>query len=147
MASPGVVLLAPEPSSEPDMDPVELHYHRLNTEAFIGVKPTSIVLIPQLQERTPSGGWKFTEQDPRDAQVFRIIELGGNQTPPILTLTDGKQRAAEFWLLGKFDALMDVNDWWEAADPSTGRVRQWLVGDIVRSNGYEVRGLVTERGK
>ena len=124
------------------MDPVELQYHRLNTEAFINVKPTSIALIPQEREDTPSGGYKMVEQAPRAAQTFRIIELGANQSPPILTLTDGKQREAEFWLLGKYDAAMAVNDTWTAPDG-----REWLVGDIVRPNGYEVRGLVTERGK
>ncbi len=124
------------------MDPVELQYHRLNTEAFISVKPTSIALIPQEKEDTPSGGYKLVEKTPRSSQIFRIIELGANQTPPILTLTDGKQREAAFWLLGKHDAEMAVNDCWTAPDG-----RQWLVGDIVRSNHYETRGLVTERGK
>lgn len=129
------------------MDPVELQYHRLNTEAFINVKPTSIALIPQEKQDTPSGGYKLVDLPARVSQTFRIIELGANQSPPIVRLTDGTQREANFWLLGKFDAAIDINDWWEAADPSTGNVRQWLVGDIVRSNGYEVRGLVTERGK
>lgn len=129
------------------MDPVELQYHRLNTEAFISVKATSIVLTPQTKQPTPSGGYKMVDGTPRPAQMFRIIELGANQTPPILQLTDGTQREAEFWLLGKWDAVVDIDDWWEMVDPATGNLRQWLVGDIVRPNGYEVRGLVTERGK
>lgn len=124
------------------MDATELRYHRLNTEAFIGVKPTSIALIPQTKEDTPSGGYKLVPGDARTAQTFRIIELGANQSPPIIVLTDGKQREAEFWLLGKWDAAIAVNDYWVAPDG-----REWLVGDIVRSNEYETRGLVTERGK
>lgn len=124
------------------MDATELKYHRLNTEAFIGVKPSSIALVPQTRERTAAGGYKDTPGDPRTTQTFRIIELGMNQSPPILVLTDGKQREAAFWLLGKHDAVMEVNDFWTAPDG-----REWLVGDIVRDNGYEVRGLVTERGK
>lgn len=124
------------------MDPVELHYHRLNTEAFINTKPSSIVLVPQIKESTASGGYKLVAGEPRPPQIFRIIELGANQSPPILVLTDGKQREASFWLLGKWDAVVGVNDYWIAPDG-----REWLVGDIVRSNGYEVRGLVTERGK
>lgn len=124
------------------MNPVELKYHRLNTAEFIAVKPTSIALIPQEKEDLPSGGFKLVEKPARTAQTFRIIELGANQSPPILTLTDGKQREAAFWLLGKFDAVVAINDTWTATDG-----RQWLVGDIVRDNGYEVRGLVTERGK
>lgn len=129
------------------MDPIELQYHRMNTDAFINVKPTAIVLTPQTKQDTASGGYKMVDGDPRKSQIFRIIELGANQTPPILRLTDGTQREAEFWLLGKWDAEMDINDHWSMADPATGNIREWLVGDLIRSNGYEVRGLVTERGK
>lgn len=129
------------------MDPTELELHRLNTEAFINVKPTAIALIPQTKVETASGGYKFQDGPTRDPQVFRIIELGANQAPPIVRLTDGTQREASFWLLGKFDAAVQIDDRWDAVDPATGRLRKWLVGDIVRPNGYEVRGLVVERGK
>lgn len=124
------------------MDATELRIHRLNTDAFIAVKPTSIALIPQEKVDQPSGGYKMVPGDARTAQTFRIIELGANQTPPIIVLTDGKQREAEFWLLGSYGANVAVNDYWVAPDG-----REWLVGDIVRDNGYEVRGLVTERGR
>jgi len=124
------------------MDATELKYHRLNTTSFIEVKPVSIVLIPQAKVPQPSGGYKMVDQDPRAPQTMRIIELGMHQTPPIITLTDGKQRAVDFWLLGEHDADMAVDDHWMAEDG-----REWLVGDIVRSNQYETRGLVVERGK
>lgn len=124
------------------MNPVELSINRLNTQAFINAKPSSIALIPQDKEPTPAGGFKLVPKTARSAQTMRIIELGLNQSPPIIVLTDGKQREAAFWLLGLHDAAMAVNDYWVAADG-----REWLVGDIVRSNQYETRGLVTERGK
>ena len=124
------------------MDPVELDINRRNTRAFIAAKPSVIVLTPQTKVDTPSGGYKLAPGDPRGDQVLRIIELGANQSPPILTTQDGKQREAAFWLLGLHDAVMEINDFWTAPDG-----REWLVGDIVRANGYEVRGLVTERGK
>ncbi len=116
--------------------------NRLNTKAFIDVRPSEIILTPRVREKTVGGGWKYEEQAPRPPQTFRIIELGMNTTPPILTLTDGKQREAEFWLLGEWDAAVDIDDIWTATD---GRV--WQVGDIIRDNGYETRALVTERGK
>lgn len=124
------------------MDATELHYHRLNTEAFIAVKPSTLMLIPQTKAPQASGGYKLVDGLPRLAQTFRIIELGLNQTPPIITLTDGKQREAEFLLLGRWDARVEVNDYWVALDG-----RQWLVGDIVRDNQYETRALVAERGR
>lgn len=124
------------------MDAAELKYNRLNTTEFIEVKPVTIALVPQEKVSQPSGGYKLVDQAPREPQTFRIIELGAHQNPPIIVLTDGKQRAVDFWLLGEWDANMAVNDHWVAEDG-----REWLVGDIVRSNHYETRGLVVERGK
>lgn len=120
----------------------EQSVNRLNTTAFIAVRPSEIILTPRERAKTTGGGWKYEEKTPRAPQTFRIIELGMNTTPPILTLTDGKQREAEFWLLGEWDAAVEIDDIWTATD---GRV--WQVGDIVRDNGYETRALVTERGK
>lgn len=124
------------------MDATELDLHRKNTTAFIAVKPSVLTLTPHEQNRTQGGGYRLDAQPPRDPQTMRIIELGAHQSPPILVLTDGKQREASYWLLAEWDADMAVNDTWMAADG-----REWLVGDIVRSNEYETRGLVVERGK
>lgn len=124
------------------MDPVELRYHRENTTAFIAVKASMITLIPQSKVPTPAGGYKNVDGVPRQPQTMRIIELGMNQTPPILRLTDGTERVLDFWLLGQWDAAIAVDDYWVAEDG-----RQWLVGDIIRPNGYETRALVVERGK
>lgn len=124
------------------MNPIELSVNRLNTQAFIGAKPSSIVLVPQTKEETKAGGFKLVSGAPKAPQILRIIELGLNQNPPMITLQDGKQREASFWLLGCHDADMAINDYWTAQDG-----REWLIGDIVRPNGYEVRGLVSERGK
>lgn len=121
---------------------LELEVNRKNTLAFIAVRPTQIILIPQLREKTTGGGYKYVDQEPRHSQTMRIIELGTSVTPPILTLTDGKQREAEFWLLAAHDAEIAIDDHWTAMDG-----REWLVGDIIRDNDYETRALVTERGK
>lgn len=124
------------------MDPIELQVHIDNTIAYIGYKPSEIVLTPVEREKTGSGGYREVDQEERPAQTFRIIEVNSS-TPPILTLTDGKQREADFLLLGAPTVDIAVNDHW--LDEATGR--EWLVGDIVRSNLYEVRALVVERGK
>lgn len=123
------------------MDPLELSLHRKNTAAFIAVRPSLLVLTPQNKVRKPAGGYSIVPGPARPVQTMRIIELGMSATPPVLNLTDGKQRVAEFWLLGNFDAQMATGDFWVADD---GRV--WELGDVVRDNGYEKRGLVAERG-
>lgn len=124
------------------MDAIELQLHRQNTSAFIAVKPTQIVLIPVERVRNSgSGGYKENDLLARSEQIFRIIEVSTSSTPPIITLSDGKMREAEFLLLGEHDAAIAVNDHW-----SDG-AREWIVGDIVRANGYETRALVAERGK
>lgn len=125
------------------MDPVELDYHRKNTAAFILVRPTVISLTPVLRVRSASGGFTEVDQPPRALQTFRIIELGASSTPPILRLTDGSQREAAFELLGAWNSMMAVGDHWY--DAVTGR--EWRIGDVVIDNGYERRGLVTERGR
>lgn len=125
------------------MDATELRYHRLNTEAFIAVKPSVIALIPVQRIRSGSGGFTEVDQPPRSPQTFRIIELGASSSPPIINLTDGSQREASFELLGRWDSLMAVGDHW--TDQATGR--EWRIGDVVIGNGYEQRGLVTERGR
>ena len=124
------------------MDPVELEINRANTASFIAARPSEIVLTPHTQEKTTVGGYKLIPGEPKSPQTLRVIELGANQSPPILTLTDGKQREASFWLLGMDDADIAINDTWLGEDGRT-----WRVGDVVRPNGYETRGLVVERGK
>lgn len=123
------------------MDAVELDIHRKNTRAFIAVKPSLLTLIPQIKVRKPGGGYSLTQGTPRAPQTMRIIELGMVNSPQVLNLTDGKQREAQFWLLGEFSAQMATGDFWVAEDG-----RSWEIGDIVRENGYEQRGLVAERG-
>lgn len=119
----------------------ELRINRKNTRAFIAVKPTSIALVPTIREATKAGGYKSIAGKPRDPQTFRIIELGENASPPILQLTDGQQREASFWLLGDHNATVEIGDSWKEGN------RDWEVGDIIRSNQYEVRALVAERGR
>lgn len=125
------------------MNALELKIHRANTLAFIAARPSEIALVPvKTRERVKGGGWEETPDTPRDAQTFRIIELGMYSTPPIIRTQDGKERKAEFWLLGAHDAAVAIHDTWTADDGRT-----WQVGDIIRPNEYETRALVAERGR
>jgi hypothetical protein len=120
----------------------ELEINRKNTVAFIAARPSEVTLTPRTKTETSGGGWKWVVGAPREPQTLRIIELGMQVTPPILELSNGKQRRVDFWLLGPHDATIEVGDFWVAEDGRT-----WEVGEVVRDNGYEVRGLVAERGE
>jgi hypothetical protein len=123
--------------------PLELEMHRENTLAFIAANPVEVVLTPiATRVRTASGGWVESDGTPRSPQIMRIIELGARGEPATIKLQDGTERNVDFWLLGAYDAAVEVGDHWTAEDG-----RDWEVGDIIRSNGYETRALVAERGK
>jgi len=125
------------------MDSAELDIHRENTAWYIAANPTDVVLIPKTErQRTASGGYTEAPGTPRSSQTFRIIEPNMNTTPPVIKLQDGRERKAEFMLLGLWDAACAIGDSWTAAD---GRV--WEIGDIVHANNYETRALVAEHGR
>ena len=124
------------------MDPIELDINRRNTMAFILAKPVRVILTPVLRTKNVgSAGFKNIDQPDRAEQVFRIIEAGSSGASPVATLQDGKQRDASFLLLGPHDAAIAVDDHWVEGS------RTWSVEDIIRSNEYESRALVSERGK
>lgn len=124
------------------MDKTELKIHRMNTDAFIQERMTRVVLTPQNRERTAAGGYRNTDEAPRKPQEFRIIELGSSSSAPILRESEGSQRELVYWLLGSHDAIMEKDDYWKTEDG-----RDWIIVDVIRDNGYEVRGLVAERGR
>lgn len=122
------------------MDAVELDIQSANTVAFIAERPVSLTLTPTEKTRTPAGGWKKTEGTARSAQTFRIIEPSIRTTPPQVKLQDGSLREVAFWLLGAVGTIVEQDDHW------TDGMRKWLVADVIRDNGYEVRAIVVEDG-
>lgn len=124
------------------MKPAILAIHRKNTVRFIAENPFEVALTPRSKQEQPTGGWKWEVGDQRDVQTLRIIELGMLATPPVIQLTNGKQTTVEYWLLGPHDAEMAKGDFW-----IDGEGHVWEVGHVIRDNGYEVRGLVAERGE
>lgn len=125
------------------MNQSELKIHRKNTEAFIDERPTVIALVPVNRTRTSSGGYTETVMPARASQTFRVIELSSPSAVTSVRLVDGTQREVQHQLLGKYNAVMAVNDRW--TDPVSGR--QWTIVDIAIDNGYEKRGMVIERGR
>jgi hypothetical protein len=124
------------------MDAVELKIHRMNTKAFIDVRPVQLELLRPTMVRAKTGGQKPGSLQLLPPQTMRIIE-SQYRVQNTVTLSDGTQREADFMLLGEWDADMKQDDYW--VDPETGR--NWIVGDVIRPNQYEQRGLVVERGK
>jgi hypothetical protein len=122
---------------------IETKVNIANTKAFIAARPVSVTLIPHGRVRTPAGGFKEDDGEPRAPQTFRIIETGIQTTPAMTATEDGEMRVVLFWMLGMPDAKVARHDWW--IDSVDGREME--IADIVRSNGYEVRLVVIERGR
>lgn len=76
-------------------------------------------------------------------QVFTIVRNHGYFTSEVERSEIGEARVSEYMLLGEWDSDMAVGDHW--TDAATGR--EWRVEDMLFDNGYERRGVVTERGK
>lgn len=127
------------------MDAIELELQIDNTAAFIAAKSVSITLTPVIRERTPAGGFADVDQDPRDPQDFRIIELGfstAGATHEEIKIQDGTLREVAFWMLATPDKAVGKWDHWHDDDTA----RDWLVADVIRSNEYEIRAVVVEYG-
>lgn len=122
----------------------ELKINRLNTAAFIAIKPVTIVLTPQRRIRTTTGGFSIAADANRASQDFRIIDLttgyATERMPPQRTI-DGIERSAEFMLLGKYDAVIKRFDTWTDTNGS-----RWEVTSVYPYNEYEQRAVVVRHG-
>lgn len=117
---------------------MDLATQRRLTDAFIAVRPESIVFTPRNQMRRPAGGFAWTEGEPRPPQVVTFIE-SGSAPQPTVTL-DGVERTVDFQLVASWDANIVRNDVF------THQGREWEVVELFYDNGYEVRALVSGRG-
>jgi len=125
------------------MEAGELKMHRINTTAFIAANPTSIALVPRTPVKSGTGT-RYVEGPPREAQTFRLIDQTrtfGSEPGTVLTL-DGKQRKAEYQLLGEYTATIGLHDTWVDID---GIVFE--VGNLLPDNGYEIRAQVVRYGE
>jgi len=125
------------------MSPNELRIQKRNTAAFIAANSSQIQLIPRSKVNTGSGS-RWTDEVPRPVQTFRLI----NQTRPngpepgTVLAVDGKQRKAEFQLLGEVGVVLGANDYW--IDDAGIRFE---VTNQIYSNNYEVRAQVIRYGE
>jgi hypothetical protein len=117
----------------------ELALQKKLTKQFIDSDPSTIKLIPRVKSATGSGGFKFTDQPARPPQVFKLITMTDSTRPT--STVDGVERLIDFTLLGVHDAVVKVYDYWR--DPDGTR---YEVVELVPSNLYEVKALVTKHG-
>jgi len=125
------------------MNANELRVHRKNTKAFIDANPIVLALIPR--EATNSGtGQKLVDQTQRPAQTFRLIDQtrAFGPEPGTVLASDGKQRKAEFQLLGEHDAVIGIYDYWT----DSAGIR-FEVANLIHDNDYEVRAQVIRYGE
>jgi hypothetical protein len=125
------------------MDPNELRLQKKNTAAFIAAKPTQIILIPRTFANTGNGK-RWTDAPAREAQIFRLIDQTRTNGPEPGTVlaVDGKQRKAEFQLLGEVGRTIGLYDYWIDADGI-----RFEVANLIYDNEYEVRAQVIRYGE
>lgn len=117
----------------------ELAVLRRQTKIFIATDPSTITLIPVAKTKNASAGWTRTDQAPRPPQQFKLITLNENAKPTVVQ--DGVERLVDFQLLGEWTAQMDVADYWRDDEGL-----KYEIVEMVPSNLYEVRGMVTKHG-
>ena len=123
----------------------ELAAQRRMTEEFIRRDPTAIVLTPRVPQITPGGGREWIDGTPRPAQTFKLIPQSSFDGVSVGTATgvaagsNAQGRKYEYVLLGTFDAVAEIKDWFQAPDGQ----RYEIVGKMPY-NGYETKfGLVS----
>lgn len=126
----------PEPSGDISL---ELQIQRDLTEWFIAANQSEIALTPVRKIADGAGGYHEQNMQARPPQEFRIIAMSYSQKPTITE--DGVEREIDLTLLGKWDAQVQINDWWRDAENQLFKVIE-----LVPYNGYEVRALVVKHG-
>lgn len=120
----------------------ELRAKRKQTSSFIAAGPLSVTLTPSKRTKTPTG-YTSVAGTPRPAQRMRLIDqsttLVGN-TPGRLRSAMGEERKITHQLLGEYDALMAVGDFW-----LDGGAR-YEIDELLPDNGYERRAKVIRYG-
>jgi hypothetical protein len=98
--------------------------------------PVNIQLQRRVAVDKPGGGQDFDTVGVA-MQTFRLINQTVSDGMVNSPNDDGIARRDEYVLIGRWDADIQINDWWE---DDTG---QWRVNGIIPNTGYETRASVT----
>lgn len=126
----------------------ELQTQRELTEWFIAEDPTTIILIPRVETVGVGGGVQTADGTPRDPQTFKVIPMNHTERPVASGFGGGEansggvQRKFDYTIVGKYDAIVGIGDYWE--DPSG---QKYIVDAINPYNNYEVKAMVTTYGR
>ena len=120
------------------MADTEQRVQRLLTAAFINAAPSVVVLFPNAKTATPDGGWTLTQQDPRPAQLMRIIEATNSFAA--VKATDGVDRHYDCTLITMPEADIALGDTF-----TQGGATFEVVG-FMHDNGYEKRAMLVRHG-
>lgn len=136
----------PDPQANPPLNlnpSLGVKINRDLTHWFIQQDPTTVVLVPRVESKTPSGATKLTAQPPRPAQVVKLVYQGG-APGGVQTALDGKTRKYDFVLVAEWDATVRLYDFWE--DPGKPD-HFWEVVGLEPYNDYEVKAAVRAIGR
>lgn len=118
----------------------ELRAQRAITAAFVDANYQEIVLIPQIETKTSTGGKTWTDGAPRAPQRFHVIERVSSARIDT-RVPGGEMRAEDFTLLGYWDAEIEVKDHFYFQGG------HWEIQSIEFENGYERRASVIRYGR
>jgi hypothetical protein len=107
----------------------ELAVHRSNTDRYIGIDPTEIILIPR-QDTWVAGTKTRGDQTPRDPQSFHVIWA---PTTGIVPIIEGTTRRFDFILVGSYDAIVAIGDHWLEGQQDNE------IDYVYPFNGYEIK--------
>lgn len=109
---------------------------RRMTAAFIADDPTTAQLIPVTRVAQLNGGFKEQAGTPRVAQTFKLSLLAYDQRPTITVA--GVERIADYHIIGSYDMLIAVGDYW--VDESGTR---YDVVGLTEGWDYETKAFVS----
>lgn len=116
----------------------EQEVQRRLTAAFIAADPDIIVFTPRTLERTSSGGQAWVIGTPREPLAVKLTSVA--DVPQFLRSTDGQQSNVAYVIIAEYGA--PIAD----GDVFTHEGQEYVVQDVLPSNGYEVRALAESRG-
>lgn len=120
----------------------EIATNRDITRWFISMDPSEITLTPRQLVRTKTNAREAQDLTPRHQQVFKLVQGGLVRTSAegLTETEDGTQRKFDYILIGNWDAIVEIGDWWE------DNGQRYEVTGILPYNGYEVKAGIISHG-
>ncbi len=119
----------------------EQRAQRRITAAFIAADHVTIALVPRVMSVTPAGAKSYVDGAPRDPQRFKLSELAYDQRPAITVA--GVERIIDYHLICLPDAVVELNDKWQASDGTWFEVVGFSDGFEYERKAYVARHLPT----